>query len=125
MSWKRFHATSGFPCWLSASSMLAFSQFWVILAVWARKSFSTPAKRLMLCRHILWLKMGFLHYIILEMGSFPMSVANNFCDQPLSKYLDSKTVLIYCPHPVYNRELAYHRHTGHVPVLYTDTEVLI
>jgi hypothetical protein len=34
------------------------------------------------------------------MGSFPMSVANNFCDQPLPKYLDSKTVLIYCPHPV-------------------------
>ena len=35
------------------------------------------------------------------MGSFPMSVANNFCDKLLSKYLDSKTVLIYCPHPVY------------------------
>ncbi len=34
------------------------------------------------------------------MGSFPMSVANNFCDQPFQKYLDSKTVLIYCPHPV-------------------------
>jgi hypothetical protein len=34
-------------------SMLAFSQFWVILAVSARKAFSTPAKRLMLCRHIL------------------------------------------------------------------------
>ncbi len=34
------------------------------------------------------------------MSSFPMSVANNFCDLPLSKYLDSKTVLIYCPHPV-------------------------
>jgi hypothetical protein len=30
-------------------SMLAFSQFWVILAVWARKAFSTLAKRLMLC----------------------------------------------------------------------------
>jgi hypothetical protein len=29
-----------------------------------------------------------------------MPVANNFCDLPLSKYLDSKTVLIYCPHPV-------------------------
>jgi len=31
------------------------------------------------------------------MGGFPTSVANNFCDQPF----DSKTVLIYCPHPVY------------------------
>jgi hypothetical protein len=34
------------------------------------------------------------------MGSFLMSVANNFCDQPLPQYLDSKTVLIYRPHPV-------------------------
>jgi hypothetical protein len=34
------------------------------------------------------------------MGIFPMSVANNFCDMPLPKYLDSKTVLIYRPHPV-------------------------
>jgi hypothetical protein len=33
--------------------MLASSQFCVILAVWARKAFSTPAKRLMLCQHIL------------------------------------------------------------------------
>ena len=38
------------------------------------------------------------------MGIFTMSVANNFCnfcDMPLPKYLDSKTVLIYRPHPVY------------------------
>ncbi len=41
-----------------------------------------------------------LFTVIEEMSSFPMSVANNFCDLPLSKYLDSKTVLIYCPHPV-------------------------
>jgi hypothetical protein len=34
-------------------SMLSFSQFWVILAVWARKAFRTPAKSLVLCRHIL------------------------------------------------------------------------
>ncbi len=34
------------------------------------------------------------------MGIFQMSVANNFCDMPLPKYLDSKTVLIYRPHPV-------------------------
>jgi hypothetical protein len=33
-------------------SMLAFSQFWVILAVWARKVFSTPAKSLVRCWHI-------------------------------------------------------------------------
>ncbi len=35
------------------------------------------------------------------MDSFPMSVANSFCDMPLHKYLESKTVLIYRPHPVY------------------------
>ncbi len=34
------------------------------------------------------------------MGNFPMSVANNLCDELLPKYLDSKTVLIYRPHPV-------------------------
>ncbi len=39
--------------------------------------------------------------MIQEMGIFPMSVANNFCDMPLPKYLDSKTVLIYRPHPVH------------------------
>ena len=33
-----------------------------------------------------------------------MSVANNFCDQPLPKYLDLKTVLIYCPHPVHSHD---------------------
>jgi hypothetical protein len=66
-------------------SMLAFSQSWVILAVCARKAFRTPAKNLVLCLHILYLKKVCLHYIILEMGtlgSFPMSVANSFCDQP-------------------------------------------
>ncbi len=30
-----------------------------------------------------------------------IKVENNFCDLPLPKYLDSKTVLIYCPHPVF------------------------
>ncbi len=34
------------------------------------------------------------------MGSFPMNVAKYFCDYWFCKYLDSKTVLIYCPHPV-------------------------
>ncbi len=41
-----------------------------------------------------------LYSVIQEMGIFPMSVANNFCDMPLPKYLDLKTVLIYRPHPV-------------------------
>jgi hypothetical protein len=76
---------------------LTFSQPGVVLAVWARKAFSTPANSLVLCRYILYLKMVCLHYIILEMGSFPMSFANNFCD--------SKTVLIYCPHPVFYNDI--------------------
>jgi hypothetical protein len=51
-----------------------------------------------------------LYYIIQEMGIFPMSVANNFCDMPWPKYLDSKTVLIYRSHPVYGPYIraAYH-----------------
>jgi hypothetical protein len=63
-------------------SMCAFRQSWGILAVWARKAFRTPAKSLVLCLHTLQLKMVCLHYIILEMGSFPMSVANSFFAQP-------------------------------------------
>jgi hypothetical protein len=42
-----------------------------------------------------------LYYVIQEMSIFPMSVANNFCDMSLPNYLDSKTVLIYRPHPVF------------------------
>ncbi len=39
------------------------------------------------------------------MSIFPMSVATNFCDMPLPKYSDSKTVLIYRPHPVYPMDI--------------------
>jgi hypothetical protein len=46
-----------------------------------------------------------LYYVIQEMSIFPMSVANNFCDMPLPKYLDLKTVLIYRPHPVYGERV--------------------
>jgi hypothetical protein len=59
-----------------------------------------------------------LYYFIPEMSSFPMSVANNFCDLPLSKYLDSKTVLIYCPHPV---EDAEGEHLHHLPPMMTSS----
>jgi hypothetical protein len=41
------------------------------------------------------------------MGSFPMCVENSFCLKPLPKYLASKTVLIYCPHPVLGMAEAY------------------
>jgi hypothetical protein len=42
-----------------------------------------------------------LHVIIPEMPSFSMRPAKYFYDNPLPKYLDPKTVLIYRPHPVY------------------------
>ncbi len=73
---------------------------WVILAVWAREVFSI-APEVSLSANLFGSKMMVgLYYVIQEMGIFPMSVANNFCDVPLPKYIDSKTVLIYCPHPV-------------------------
>jgi hypothetical protein len=46
-----------------------------------------------------------------------MHVANNFCDLPLSKYLDSKTVLIYCPHPVEKFRL-FSRNCCHFRIAY-------
>ena len=55
-----------------------------------------------------------LYYVISEMGSFPMSVANNFCDEPMPKYLDSKTVLIYCPHPVSPYYFSHFFHLNHL-----------
>ncbi len=36
------------------------------------------------------------------MHSFSMRPAKYSYDKPLTKYLDSKTVLIYRPHPVYS-----------------------
>ncbi len=53
-----------------------------------------------------------LYYVIPEMDSFPMSVANNLCDKLLPKYLDSKTVLIYCPHPVVRTLLTVNKSHG-------------
>ncbi len=42
-----------------------------------------------------------LYYVIQEMHSFLMRPAKYFYEKPLTKYLDSKTVLIYRPHPVW------------------------
>jgi hypothetical protein len=36
-----------------------------------------------------------------------MRPAKYFYDNPLPKYLDPKTVLIYCPHPVYEENLIF------------------
>ncbi len=74
----------------------------MILAVRAREAFSTAAEVSNSADIFCSKMMVGLYTVIKEMSSFPMSVANNFCDLPLSKYLESKTVLIYCPHPVYD-----------------------
>jgi hypothetical protein len=42
-----------------------------------------------------------VYYVIQEMHSFSMRPAKYFYDKLVTKYLDSKTVLIYHPHPVY------------------------
>ncbi len=60
----------------------------MILAVRAREAFSIAEEVShsvdIFCSKI----MVGLYTVIQEMSSFPMSVANIFCDLPLSKYLD-------------------------------------
>ena len=76
---------------------------WFVLAglLLARKAFSTAAQVAYTVHMVFNIKTVCLHYVILEMHSFPMSAAKHFYDNPLSIYLDPKIVLIYHPHPVY------------------------
>ncbi len=77
---------------------------WFVLAglLLARKAFSTAAQVAYTVYMVFQHKDSFcLHYVILEMHSFPMSAAKHFYDNPLSIYLDPKIVLIYRLHPVY------------------------
>jgi hypothetical protein len=76
---------------------------WFVLAglLLARKAFSTAAQVAYTVHMVFNIKTVCLHYVILEMHSFPMSAAKHFYDNPLSIYLDPKIVLIYRPHPVY------------------------
>ncbi len=67
----------------------------MILAVRAREAFSIAAEVSYSADIFCSKMMVGLYTVIQEMNSFPMSVADNFCDLPLSIYLDSKTV-----HPV-------------------------
>ncbi len=60
---------------------------WVILAVLAREAFSVAAEVSHSADILCSIMMVGLYYVIQEMGIFPMSVANNFCDKPLPKYL--------------------------------------
>ena len=75
---------------------------WFVLAglLLARKAFSTAAQVAYTVHMVVNIKTVCLHYVILEMHSFPMSAAKHFYDNPLSIYLDPKIVLIYRPHPV-------------------------
>jgi hypothetical protein len=76
---------------------------WFVLAglLLARKAFSTAAQVAYTVHMVFNIKTVCLHYVILEMHSFPMSAAKHFYDNPLSIYLDPKIVLIYRPHPVH------------------------
>jgi hypothetical protein len=64
------------------------------------KCFSIAARVAYFADMFLKIKTVFLHNVIPEMHSFSMRPAKYFCDKPLPKYLDPKTVLIYRPHPV-------------------------
>ena len=80
---------------------------WFVLAglLLARKAFSTAAQVAYTVHMVFNIKTVCLHYVILEMHSFPMSAAKHFYDNPLSIYLDPKIVLIYRPHPVHRHIL--------------------
>ncbi len=73
----------------------------MILAVWAREAFSIAAEVSHSADTFCSKMIVSLYYVIQEMHSFSMRPAKYFYDKPLTKYLDSKTVLIYRPHPVY------------------------
>jgi hypothetical protein len=65
-----------------------------------RKGFSIAGRVAYSANIFLKIKTACLHIIIPEMPSFSMRPAKYFYDNPLPKYLDPKTVLIYRPHPV-------------------------
>jgi hypothetical protein len=66
-----------------------------------RKGFIIAGRVAYSANMFLTMKTVCLHVIIPEMPSFAMRPAKYFYDNPLPKYLDPKTVLIYRPHPVY------------------------
>jgi hypothetical protein len=70
-----------------------------------RKGFSIAGRVAYSANMFLKIKTVCLHVIIPEMPSFSMRPAKYFYDNPLPKYLDPKTVLIYRPHPVYHTTL--------------------
>jgi hypothetical protein len=71
---------------------------WFVLAglLLARKAFSKAAQVAYTVHIIFSIKTVCLHYVILEMHSFPMSAAKHFYDNPLSIYLDPKMTAKKC-----------------------------
>jgi hypothetical protein len=65
-----------------------------------RKDFCIAGRVAYSANMFLKIKTVSLHVIIPEMPSFSMRPAKYFYDNPLPKYLDPKTVVIYRPHPV-------------------------
>ncbi len=93
---------------------------WFVLAglLLARKAFSIAAQVAYTVNMVFNIKTVCLHYVILEMHSFPMSTAKHFYDNLLSIYLESKIVLIYRPHPVHTY-IHTHIHTYKVTYIHT------
>jgi hypothetical protein len=74
LSWEaRFPSTSGFSGWLLKANLGDFGYVGAQSLLHTCKEFGTLSAYFVA-------KDVCLHYIIAEMGSFPMSVANNFCD---------------------------------------------
>ena len=65
-----------------------------------RKGFSIAGRVAYSANMFLKIKTVCLHVIIPEMPSFSIRPAKYSYDNPLPKFLDPKTVLIYRPHPV-------------------------
>ncbi len=57
------------------------------------------------------------------MHSFSMRPAKYFYDEPLPKYLDPKTVLIYRPHPVVQFSSAKRKGGGSYPPILFKTKL--
>ncbi len=74
---------------------------WIRCFHLVRKGFSIAGRVAYSANKVLKIKTVCLHFVIPEMLSFSMRPAKYFQYNPLPKYLDPKTVLIYRPHPVH------------------------
>jgi hypothetical protein len=63
------------------------------------KGFSLARRIAYSAEMFLKIKTVCLNVVMPEMYSFSKRPAKYFYDKPMSKYLDPKIVLIYCPHP--------------------------